>query len=279
METKTIAILLTVHNRKEKTMKCLEHIHSQLPVNGFTTDIFMTDDGCTDGTREAVTTAFPQVRIVNGDGNLFWNRGMHKAWQEAASTGYDYYLWINDDTFLYDGAIEQALLSSRECSDTAIIVGATQSEATGKSTYGLRDAKTGKLLVPNGMLQEGHGLNGNFVLVSKIVFEKLGNLDSHFHHSGGDTDYGLRAEERNIRLLLHKEYIGTCEQHQALSKWCNPDYPLRERWQSLNKPTGMPLKELFYLERRHYGYPKACFHFVTTILHCCFPKLWIEIKH
>lgn len=46
----TIAILLTVFNRKEKTVKCLQHLNIQLPLQGYKTDIYLTDDGCTDGT-------------------------------------------------------------------------------------------------------------------------------------------------------------------------------------------------------------------------------------
>ena len=72
----------------------------------------MTDDGCTDGTIEAVRDKFHDVRIVKGDGSLFWNRGMLKAW-EAASTekSYDYYIWLNDDTIIKPQTIIRQLLS------------------------------------------------------------------------------------------------------------------------------------------------------------------------
>lgn len=46
---KTLAVLITVHNRKEKTLKCLQLLHAQLPMEGYQVDIYLTDDGCTDG--------------------------------------------------------------------------------------------------------------------------------------------------------------------------------------------------------------------------------------
>ena len=84
MKAKSIAILLTVHNRRDKTLKCLECLYRQLPLEEFTADIYLTDDGCTDGTSEAVQEAFPNVHILSGDGNLYWNQGMRLAWDAAA---------------------------------------------------------------------------------------------------------------------------------------------------------------------------------------------------
>lgn len=56
-----IATIITCFNRKDKTTSCLAHLfeatknyniqHSQLPIE---LAIFLTDDGCTDGTAYAV---------------------------------------------------------------------------------------------------------------------------------------------------------------------------------------------------------------------------------
>lgn len=90
-------------------------------------DVYLTDDGCTDGTPEAVRQQFPQVHIIHGDGNLFWNRGMYTAWQEAAKKDYDFYLWLNDDTFVYPDMLSALLHASQQKENKAIIVGPTQS--------------------------------------------------------------------------------------------------------------------------------------------------------
>jgi len=273
-----IAVLLTVHNRKEKTEECLYRLYQcELP-NDVMLVTYLTDDGCTDGTADMLAEKYPQVKVVQGDGNLFWNRGMHKAWQRAVEErDFDFYLWLNDDTYLYKETIKNMLADAAEKNNEAIITGATRSADTGKTTYGLRNPKTEEPITPNGTLQTGTGLNGNCVLVPRKVYQQLGNLDPYFHHAAGDTDYGLRAQEQGIDVLLAKNYVGECEWHPTLSTWCNPDYSLRERWKSLNKPTGMPLKQLFYLERKHYGLPRALFHLCTTVAHCCFPKLWLKL--
>lgn len=89
---KTIAVLLTVHNRREKTLNCLQNLFSQKVSGGYEIQIYLTNDGCTDTTAEAVEKDFPQVHIIKGNGNLFWNRGMWTAWNAAVKDKkYDYY--------------------------------------------------------------------------------------------------------------------------------------------------------------------------------------------
>lgn len=276
---KQIAVLLTVFNRKDCTDKALYHLFQSKMKEDISIDVYLTNDGCTDRTPEMVRHKYPSVVIIHGDGNLFWNRGMYLAWQEASKNkDYDYYLWLNDDTYLQESAVMKMLENSYSKQDKAIITGATKSAITNECTYGLHDNKTDKLLLPNGTLQKGTNLNGNVVLVPKYVFHILGNLDPHYHHAGGDTDYGLRAKEKGIDVLLSTDYVGFCEMHPSLSVWCNPDYPFSQRWKALNKPTGMPLKMLFYHERKHYGFIVASFHTCTTILHCMIPKLWNSLN-
>src|SRR5690554_101285 len=111
---KKIAVLLTCHNRREKSLACLKYLFkATLPVN-YAIEVFLVDDGSIDGTSQAINIEFPAVNIIKGSGDLFWNRGMHLAWDKAAKTGYPFYLWLNDDTILFETAISELLKSSKE---------------------------------------------------------------------------------------------------------------------------------------------------------------------
>ena len=44
-----LAVLMTVHNRKQVTLSCLDALFKS-HLNGCRFDVYMTDDGCTDGT-------------------------------------------------------------------------------------------------------------------------------------------------------------------------------------------------------------------------------------
>jgi len=271
-----IAVLLTCHNRKDTTLRCLDTLFSQQG-NGerYRMDVFLVDDGSTDGTGTAVAARFPQVHLIRGDGNLFWNRGLHLAWESAtANADYDFYLWLNDDTFLYPQAVNIMLGSVEKAGPDAIITGATQSAVTKQCTYG-GETRDGKKVIPNGSLQRCELMNGNFVLISRVVFEKVGMLDPLFHHAIGDRDYGLRAIKRGCTILLTGEYIGTCEGHVRLPRWCLPDVPLRQRMSSLYSPLGYCHPYYFFVyEKRHFGILPAVKHFFLIHLRMLIPVLW-----
>lgn len=273
---KTIAVLLTVFNRKEKTIQCLKRLYDILPLDGYQVDVYLTNDGCTDGTPEAVAELFPQVNIIHAKGDLFWNRGMWTAWNTAAKAkDYDFYLWLNDDTFVYDNMLEVLIEASLETKEKAIIVGATESTDHSVITYGGR-LQNGSIPKPDGSLIKVDYFNGNIVLIPRAAYKVLGNLDHYFTHSKGDFDYGMRAKKANIAMSQAGEVLGECDAHPTFDKWCNPNVPFVQRWKMLHRPNGMPPKETFHLERRHKGLVMACFHYLTIYLRCLCPKLWLK---
>lgn len=270
----SIAILITCHNRKEKTLKCLKYLCEQKIAKDFKTHIFLVDDGSTDGTAEAIMTQFPKVNIIQGDSNLFWNRGMCLAWSVAEREDFDFYLWLNDDTFLDEDSLRILLVSSLTKDNQAILVGSTRSEINNKITYGGRD-KSGKLLIPNGSVQECVHFNGNVVLIPRVVFQKVGKLDNVFHHAIGDFDYGLRAKKKGVLAYIASEYVGFCEEHDNVSKWCRPEVAFGNRFRALYSTTcDCNPQQFFIFESRHYGFVRAVKHFITIHIRVVFPNLW-----
>lgn len=271
-----IAVLLTCHNRRNKTLRCLNNLFAQNDINiNFTIEVFLVDDGSSDGTSEAVADKFPEITIIKGDGNLFWNRGMHLAWVTAAKKkDYDFYLWLNDDTFILENAVNVLLDSYSKANTEAIIAGATQSEVSHKYTYGGENADC-KIVIPDGTLQNCQFMNGNFVLISRSIFNKVGVLDTLFHHAMGDRDYGLRAIKKGFKIFIAPIYIGICEEHDKLAAWCSPDTPLKKRLKLLYSPRGVHPYLFFVYEKRHFGILTATKHYFTLHLRALMPSLWI----
>ncbi|MDR0385421.1 MAG: glycosyltransferase family 2 protein [Prevotellaceae bacterium] len=276
--TKYIAVLLTCHNRKEKTLSCLTALYNCIIPDGYDFDVFLVDDGSKDGTSDAIRKNFPQVNIIHGTGNLFWNRGMYLAWETAAKTNnYDYYLWLNDDTCLYPHAVEELTISSESENNRKIICGSTcDVNDKQKITYGGRNSgNSGKeLIFPNGKKQICYCFNGNIVLIPEYVYKIAGMNDALFHHALGDFDYGLRARKSGIISIVSPSVLGECEEHKVLAGWCNPQTPVLRRLKLLYTPTGNNPFEFFKYENRHNGLLNACFHFITNHLRAICPALW-----
>lgn len=270
-KNKLIAVLLTVHNRKEKTLKCLTQIYKNI-MESVDIEIWLTDDGCTDGTPEKIKEDFPLVHIINGDGTLFWNRGMLKSWQAASKNQPDYYLWLNDDTILNSDAIERLYAISQKKENQAIIVGST-CNSEGKLTYGGRKADKKHTIIPIDEKEEieCQTFNGNIVLIPAYVYNKLGYNDPYFHHSFGDIEYGLRASKQGIKSFIAPGYYGICERNNPIPIFRRKQYPLFKRYRLLYSPLGFNPIEDFHLNKQYYPLYKAILWFIKIHLNVLFP--------
>jgi GT2 family glycosyltransferase len=261
MNVTKIAVLLTCHNRKLKTLACLSALFAQTLPEKVEVCVYLVDDGSTDGTEEAVRQTYPQVKVFQGDGNLFWNGGMRIAWTEAMKYNYDYYLWLNDDTILYPQALSLLLSEShrlaKQGESRAILVGSTQEPDNGTLSYGgLRQVSwvhplQFQLIEPSEDAQPCDTMNGNCVLIPREVVQLVGSLDSVFIHNLADYDYGLRARRKGCSIWLVPSYVGTCSSH--LPAWRERSLTWQERLKEVNHPKGLLLKEWKVFAIRHAG--------------------------
>ena len=272
---KTIAILITVHNRREKTLECLANLEKQKIPLDVSFEVYLTDDGCNDGTREAVVSQYPRVHIIDGDGNLFWNRGMLAAWRVASLNNYDFYLWLNDDTVIYENVLASLIECSEKHLHKAIIIGSTCAlNHPEEITYG--GWVNGKINTCINQEIACDTFNGNIVLVPRFVYETLGTNDPYYRHALGDIDYGLRARKSGIELWTVPGVMGVCDRHESLTIWMDPSQPLKRRWRNFLSPLGNNPFEFFYFRKKHYGFIAACKSFITNFIHFLFPGLWIK---
>ena len=200
---------------------------------------------------------------------------MHLAWETtAADKEFDYFLWLNDDTFLFNNALLTLL---QNIFPHSIVAGTTQSQINHKTTYGGYIIKSKNLITPNGTYQQSDYCNGNCVLIPKYVFNQIGNLDPYFHHALGDFDYSLRARKNGIDIKVAPDFIGFCEYHETSPKWVSNSLNLKNRFKNLYTPlSGCHPSEYFVFDKRHNGIFAACFHFLSIHLRCICPYLWTK---
>lgn len=270
-----VAILLTVFNRREKTLKCLDICYRQIDAMKsegiYDFHIYMVDDGSSDGTSDAVREIFPQTSIIRGNGGLYWNQGMRLAWNTAVLQSPDFYIWINDDTFLEQNALGTLMETSNFLKHKAIVVG-TAEDSEGRLSYGGR-TRYGKLVTPDPTIPVPcWTFNGNLVLIPAYVYRILGNLDEHYQHSFGDFDYGARAAAANIVRVVAPGVLCKCSRDTGVPKWRDRNYPLRNRIASLHSPKGRPPKEQFRYDVRSRGFLFALIHGLSVAIKVFFPK-------
>lgn len=268
----SVCVLLTCHNRKEKTVRCLTSLVSLNPKCVFTAHL--VDDGCTDGTAEAVKNLKGiNVHIINGNGNLFYSGGMREAinYTKKEAQIYDYYLLVNDDVDFYPNSIEKMI----SISSGSIIVGCID-DGEGRLTYGgvmscSKFRPSFKIIMSeNAVLTECDTFNANCVLLPQKALLSLDNIDSHYIHGFGDYDYGLMAKKAGYHIYASNFFAGRCKRNNPAGTWNDRSLSRFERIRAKEKITGSPSKVWFYFTKKHFGVLAACatviYQYVRIIL-------------
>ena len=230
---KNIAVLITCFNRKEKTLKCLNSLQESWENAGksVSLSVFLTDDGCTDGTADAILAAqfHIPVHILQGTGSLYWNGGMINSWKAAlAEGGFDGYLWLNDDTYalpeFWEDLIAADEHSLRTYGKRGIYVGSTKDAKTDSFTYGgfnyvSQITLLDQFVIPDGQtFQSCQAAHGNITYVSQEVVQKKGIFCDKYWHGGTDHDYTYLAHKAGFPVLVLPHYAAVCENDHHTGK-------------------------------------------------------------
>ena len=285
-----IAVILTVHNRLDKTVACLNAVFTQREkYSFFNVDVFLTDDGSTDDTSKILRNRFSAkpLHILSGNGNLYWNGGMINSWKAAIEHGgYDGYLWLNNDTIVLPNLwneLEQVdEYSRKQFGKGGIYVGSTKDPLTGEFTYGgfeftnqwtLKD----RFLHPNGHFQLCQCAHGNVTYISHDVVEKMGILCEQYLHGGGDHDYTYLAYKAGFPLIVLKDYVGICENDHQQGGYADfLSMSLKQRIKYLYSPLGFNLHNTLLLQKRCFPY-RYPFVWLMGYLKAFFPKMYFKI--
>ncbi|WP_158602630.1 glycosyltransferase family 2 protein [Proteiniphilum sp. X52] len=286
MQKQNIAVLLTCHNRKIKTIDCLSSFFKATIPTEYELDMFLTDDGSSDGTGEAVKSLFPQVKVLKGDGNLFWAGGMRLAWKTAMDEkSYDAYLLINDDVVLcpdfFVHLLETEAYSLAHTGKRGIYSGATTDDE-GRVSYGGSVIKknhfimTAQKLEPASQPQRCEFTNANVLWISADVVDEIGIFSEKYTHAIADFDYSLQAVKKQIPVWLAPHVCGVCNYDHG-KKWKDSAVPLKERIAWMKSPKGLAYNEYMYYIRKHFPMYLP-YSFFLMWMKVFFPFIWERFK-
>lgn len=276
-----IAVLLTVYNRKDKTIRCLSRLFEQYDSDRYSLSVFVVDGGSSDGTTNSIRSLFPSVHLSVHNG-LYWAGGMYAAWKEALESGkgFDYYLLLNDDVEITDDCLSSLLKADIQIKaiygQSGVYVGATIDPITKEYTYGGTSLKTGKSIIPNGEFQKCDLANANIMMIPKEVYEKVGILSNEYIHNNADYDYSLRAIQAGFSVYILPRYLGTCIRDHGKT-WPSMNSPLKERIKYMYSPTGLSYADNLIYTKKFF--PKKYLRVKTMLwMKTFFPFLWDFFK-
>lgn len=210
----TVYIVFPVYNRIEETKRFLTSLACQTVDNY---QLVICDDGSTDGTREYLANNWPEVVVLEGNGQLWWTAGINRCIEYVLSRcdQNDYILTLNNDALLPSNYLEQKLDRIRDYPDSIIgslCVYADNPNVIETSGYIMNDDKCSiaRLTKPGEMRSERHTglvevthLPGKGVLLPVKVFKEIGLYDeARFPQYHADTDLVLRARKKGHRVFV-----------------------------------------------------------------------------
>jgi len=186
--------------------------------------MIVVDDGSTDRTGVMIKEEFPEVILLEGDGNLWWtgatDLGVEYALLQANQN--DYILTLNNDTMvrpdylqcLFDCAVKhpKSLIGSifiNENEESKVIdAGVRINWLTAKYTNLAKGRGYKEILRAGPLIQKVDVLSGRGTLIPIEVFRKLGFYNyKHLPHYGADYEFSRRANINGYKLLISYESV------------------------------------------------------------------------
>jgi len=215
-----VQIIIPVHNRREITNRCLDHL-TALGVNTWA-GVIIVNDGSKDGTLEMIMAHHPWVQVIQGDGSLWWTGAIAAGMRTASRAGADCIVWLNDDTLPDPGSLERLVEEAQ--SDQAICGAVCRGDDKQTVTYGGGTFRKGwpspirKIGEQEGIQVEW--LHGNLVAIPRLVWQRCGLPDAkHLPHNLADISYTYGAHRAGIRVKLLPSASASASANDSASYW------------------------------------------------------------
>lgn len=224
-----VYIIIPVHNRIKKTLRCLRSIYCQ---NYKDINVVVVDDGSSDFTQDNLYESYPQVTVLTGSGSLFWTGAVRLGIEHVLNicNKEDWILLVNNDVQVESDTIDK-LVSFSSSLHRRVIVNAISINSIDQNTI----IKSGTKILSwalNRTKHIYHGkslkslksydpvevdlLTGRCLLHSVEVFDKIGNYNSDlFPHYGGDDEFTARAKLFGYKLYVLPSAIVYLDQDEV----------------------------------------------------------------
>lgn len=256
MPTK-IGVVFPCHNRRDLTLKCLKSL-SRINSEGLDVRTYVVDDGSTDGTSEAIERDFPDVRLIKGDGNLWFTEGTNVGVRAALEENPDYILMMNDDQ-IFDENFLRYLVGTAEKHPRSVVgpllllwdaphMLFQTSPRWETLKGGWRHWQLQTIWTVPERPWTVDIIVGNCLLVPTAAIREEGVMDADRYPNFGDGEYTPRLRKKGWKLLIDPRSRVFCQPNTIPGRVVR--MTLRQKINALV----FDLKHIHNLRRRFYAY-------------------------
>lgn len=210
--SKLLTIIVT-YNAMRWVDRCLGSVRSATVPS----DMFIVDNGSTDGTREYIAEYYPEVVLIRSEVNLMFGRANNLGFEYALKNGYDYVYLLNQDAWVAPDAFEKLIAGAVLHNEYGILSPVQLSSDWKTYEYFFNWLVVNKLpgkesdietagdsdVLSVRMVQAAHWL------LTRRCIEMIGGFSPSFPHYGEDDNYCQR-------VLFHGLNIGIVPMAKAV---------------------------------------------------------------
>lgn len=222
---KRVLVIIVTFNGLKWADKCF----TSLRKSDFPVDVFVVDNGSSDGTPEYVREHFPEVMLHCTGENYGFGKANNIGLAHALSEGYDYVYLLNQDAWVQPDTIG-SLIKAMETDPSYGILSPLQMTASMTAPDPRFAAKC--LDGPVGTYLKGRIYDVSFVmaahwLISRSCIETVGGFSPAFRHYGEDDNYIHRAVYHGFKVgfcggvhAVHDRDMRPCTRTSAMRLKC-----------------------------------------------------------
>lgn len=223
MSAPEISIVVVSYNTREMTLACLASVHAETRTPF---ELVVVDNASTDGSAEAIARAFPEAKLLAEDVNHGFAAAHAVAARHATAP---WFLLLNPDTVVLDGAIDKLLDYAKATPEAGIWGGRTlfgdgrlnPTSAWGRMTLFSTVCRLSGLsaIFRNSAVFNSEGIggwnrdterevdivSGCFFLMRRSDWDRFGGFDPAFVMYGEEADLCLRARREGFRPRITPE--------------------------------------------------------------------------
>lgn len=201
--------------------------------------ITLTDDG-KDGATACLEECQRQTEALTATGGYSFTTflndegvgGYQNVWENVLGIGFDFYLWMDSDLRLEEGAFASFFENSFFLRHKAVIAG-TVSDLSGNLLSGGR-SRHGRLLEPDPVIPVPcHLYDMTLILVPEYAVRHLENPSDIFRPNLLDYGRGAKVAKAGVARVIAPGILARTGRKPDLPAWKNPDRPAAERISSL----------------------------------------------
>lgn len=219
-EFPAFSVIIVSYNTRDMTLACLTSVFEET-TGDF--EVLVVDNASTDGSAEAIASAFPQVNLIAETVNHGFGGAHHVAVPYCRAP---YLLLLNPDTVVLNGALDKLMTFSRERPNAGIWGGRTLFSDNSLNPASCWHRQTPWALFCNAIglskafsksqffnveaygdwqrdeIREVDIVSGCFFLISRENWDKLQGFDPVFAMYGEEADLCLRGHSLGLRPAI-----------------------------------------------------------------------------